>query len=167
MISAVYVKRYPSPDRATAARSHWDWLGSLASGVRLPRLRSATTYELAFEHLGSRQPDANDLAVLAQALGRLHAIAYRKQLYAARLDEPFRTQHGLIISDFVTPRRMVLERIPFPVSGLAAALYKDANIRNFLITDDGVAMIDFDDLTLAPFGYDLAKLIVSIAMTYG
>lgn len=29
------------------------------------------------------------------------------------------------------------------------------------------ALVDFDDLTLAPFGYDLAKLIVSTAMTYG
>ena len=27
--------------------------------------------------------------------------------------------------------------------------------------------IDFDDLTLAPFGYDLAKLIVTLAMTHG
>lgn len=27
--------------------------------------------------------------------------------------------------------------------------------------------IDFDDLTLAPFGYDLAKLVVSFAMTCG
>ena len=27
--------------------------------------------------------------------------------------------------------------------------------------------IDFDDLTLAPFGYDLAKLVVSAAMTHG
>jgi aminoglycoside/choline kinase family phosphotransferase len=30
-----------------------------------------------------------------------------------------------------------------------------------------VGIVDFDDLTLAPFGYDLAKLIVSAAMTYG
>jgi hypothetical protein len=27
--------------------------------------------------------------------------------------------------------------------------------------------IDFDDITLAPFGYDLAKLIVTLAMTHG
>ncbi len=31
----------------------------------------------------------------------------------------------------------------------------------------GPVTIDFDDLTLAPFGYDLAKLIVTLAMTYG
>jgi Ser/Thr protein kinase RdoA (MazF antagonist) len=67
----------------------------------------------------------------------------------------------------MTPRRMALDKTPLPVIGLRVALYKDANIRNFLLTDDGVAVIDFDDLTLAPFGYDLAKLIVSTAMTHG
>jgi len=37
-----------------------------------------------------------------------------------------------------------------------------------LITPDGLPVtIDFDDLTLAPFGYDLAKLVVTLAMTYG
>jgi aminoglycoside/choline kinase family phosphotransferase len=40
-------------------------------------------------------------------------------------------------------------------------------LRNILLTDHGVALVDFDDLTLAPFGYDLAKLIVSTGMTYG
>lgn len=83
------------------------------------------------------------------------------------MDEPFHTRHGLTITDFITPRRTALEKIPLPVTGQPAALYKDANIRNFLLTDDGVAVVDFDDLTLAPFGYDLAKLVVSAAMTYG
>jgi len=49
-----------------------------------------------------------------------------------------------------------------------AAFYKDANPRNFLITPDGTPVtIDFDHLTLAPLGYDLAKLIVTTAMTHG
>lgn len=133
----------------------------------MPTLRSATARELVFEHLGSRQPNADDLSVLAAALGRLHAAAYTRQLHAARLDKPFAVPCGLIIMDFVTPRRQALTRIPLPVNGLPAALYKDANIRNFLLTDNGVAIVDFDDLTLAPFGYDLAKLIVSTAMTHG
>ncbi|HEU5472719.1 MAG TPA: phosphotransferase [Actinophytocola sp.] len=105
--------------------------------------------------------------MLAATLGRLHAAAYRRHLHAARLDEPFPTQDGLIISDFISPRRTALEKIPLPVNGLPAALYKDANIRNFLLTADGAAIVDFDDLTLAPFGYDLAKLLVSTAMTHG
>lgn len=167
MIGATFVKRYSSPDRAAAARAHWDWLTGLEAGVHLPALQSATTRELVFEHLGFRHPNADDLGALAQALGRLHIVAYRGQLHAARLNESFPTQHGLIINDFVTPRLTALERMPLPASGLPAALYKDANIRNFLLTNDGVAIVDFDDLTLAPFGYDLAKLVVSTAMTYG
>jgi hypothetical protein len=135
--------------------------------VRLPALRSATAQELVFDDLGSRHPTLDDLSHVAAALGRLHAVAYRRDLHAARLDKPFPTPGGLVISDFMTPRRIALERTPLPVIGRPVALYKDANIRNFLLTDDGVAIIDFDDLTLAPFGYDLAKLIVSTAMTHG
>ncbi|MET8622828.1 phosphotransferase [Kitasatospora sp. NPDC004669] len=52
-------------------------------------------------------------------------------------------------------------------ASMPTAFYRDANPRNFLITDTAVAVIDFDSLTLAPFGYDLAKLIVSTAMTTG
>ncbi len=36
-----------------------------------------------------------------------------------------------------------------------------------MITPAGPVTVDFDDLTLAPFGYDLAKLVVSLSMTYG
>jgi len=165
--SAEFVKPYPNQERAIRAVAHRDWLCDPESGVRLPALRSATARELVFEHIGSRYPTADNLDVLARALGRLHAAAYTRHLHAARLDEPFPTRHGLIISDFVTPRRTALETMPLPVTGQPAALYKDANIRNFLLTDDGVAIVDFDDLTLAPFGYDLAKLVVSAAMTHG
>jgi hypothetical protein len=167
MTGVVFVKRYPSTERAFAARAHWDWLAGLKSGVRLPALRSATPQQLVFEHLGSQHPSPDDLTILADTLGRLHAAAYTQQLHAARLDQPFPTQHGLIISDFITPRRATLPTMPLPLTVLPTALYKDANIRNFLLTGDGVAIIDFDDLTLAPFGYDLAKLIVSTAMTHG
>ncbi|WP_420094795.1 phosphotransferase [Nocardia asteroides] len=45
------------------------------------------------------------------------------------------------------------------------ALYKDSDIRNFILADDQVAILDFDDLTLAPFGYDLAELIVNGRMS--
>jgi hypothetical protein len=52
--------------------------------------------------------------------------------------------------------------------GEPAAFYKDSNPRNFLITGDGtIFAVDTDDLTLAPFGYDLAKLIATLTMTYG
>lgn len=167
MTSTVFVKTYQCPQRAAAARTHRDWLEGLECDVRLPALRSAGPQQLVFEHLGHRQPGPADLGVLAQALGRLHAAAYTRQLHAAQLDEPFTAPHGHVIADFVSPRQGALDQMPLPVAGLPVAFYKDANIRNFLLTDDGVAIVDFDDLTLAPFGYDLAKLIVSTAMTHG
>lgn len=167
MTGLVFVKRYPAPHQAAMARAHRDWLAGLDCGVRVPVLRSAESHQLVFEHLGHQQPGPGDLDVLAQALSRLHAAAYTRQLHVARLDEPFGASDGLVIRDFVTSRREVLNRMPIPLAGLPVAFYKDANIRNFLLTDGNVAIIDFDDLTLAPFGYDLAKLIVSTAMTYG
>lgn len=167
MTSTVFVKTYQSPQRAAPARTHRDWLEGLECDVRLPALRSAGPQQLVFEHLGHRQPGPGDLGALAQALGRLHAAASTRQLHAAHLDKPFTAPRGLVIADFVSPRQEALRRMPLPVTGLPAAFYKDANIRNFLLTDDGVAIVDFDDLTLAPFGYDLAKLIVSTAMTHG
>lgn len=166
-MTGVFVKRYRSRDQAAAARAHRDWLAELDCGVRLPALRSATPHRLVFEHLGNSRPGRGDLAALADALGRLHTAAYTRQLHNARLDESFPTPGGLVIGDFLTPRRDALRRMPMSVAGLPVATYKDANIRNFLLTDTSVAMVDFDDLTLAPFGYDLAKLVVTTAMTYG
>ncbi|MGQ0776297.1 MAG: phosphotransferase [Pseudonocardiales bacterium] len=167
MTGAVFAKRYQDPHRAAAATAHRDWLARLECGVRVPALRSAEPHQLVFEHLGHQQPGPGDLEVLTQALGRMHAAAYTRQLHAARLNEPFSAPCGLVITDFVTPRRDVMDRLPLLVAGLPAAFYKDSNIRNFLLTDNGVTIVDFDDLTLAPFGYDLAKLVVSTAMTHG
>jgi hypothetical protein len=165
--NVVFTKRYEDPRRAAAAAAHRDWLANLDCGVHVPALQSKGPHHLVLEHLGHRQPGLGDLEVLAQALGRLHAAAYTRQLHAARLDEPFSAPNDLVICDFVTPRRNALVQIPLQVAASPAAFYKDANIRNFLLTDAGVAVVDFDDLTLAPFGYDLAKLIVSAAMSHG
>lgn len=167
MTPAVFVKTYQDPRRAMTARAHWEWLAALGSGIRMPDLRSARAGRLVFEHLGHRQPGADKLDRLAQTLGRLHAAAHTEQLHAARLDTPFTSPSGLVIDDFVASRQELLDRMHLPVLGRPVAIYKDANIRNFLLTDDGAAIVDFDDLTLAPFGYDLAKLIVSTAMTHG
>lgn len=166
-MTTTFTKHYRDPQRAQAARQHRDWLAALDSGVPVPALRIASPHRLELEHLGHRQPGRNDLSLLAGALGRLHAAAYARQLHAARPDTPFATPAGLVITDFVTPRRSLLAQLPVPANGLPMAFYKDANIRNFLLSDAGPAIVDFDDLTLAPFGYDLAKLIVSTAMTYG
>lgn len=162
----VFVKRYHDSQAAAAAAAHLTWLANLGTGVRFPALRMVAGRWLVTELLTGQQPRPADLPVVAAALGTLHRNAYNRHLHRARLDRPFRVGE-LLINDFVTPRRAALAREPMPCNGLPAAIYKDTNVRNILLTREGVALVDFDDLTLAPFGYDLAKLIVSTAMTYG
>jgi Ser/Thr protein kinase RdoA (MazF antagonist) len=167
MSHAVFIKRYTDPARGVAAQSHLRWLQQLGSGVRLPHLYPSTGAYLVLERLNGRQPEPSDLPGLAAALGQLHGRAYARELHAARLNQPFGTTTGTVIPDFSTGREHVLVHLESDWSGAPAAFYKDANRRNFLITASGPAPVDFDDLTLAPFGYDLAKLIVSTAMTFG
>lgn len=181
MTTAVFTKRYTDPDRRAAARAHHAWLTVLNTDLRLPRILRADQHSLVFEFLPGRTGLPGDLPQLAAALGRLDAAAHRRYLHAAILREPHHPPGGPRIPDFPTPRRAALARaavdagIPAPsiarildrLADLPAALYKDANPRNFLLTPEGVAVVDFDDLTLAPFGYDLAKLVVTMSMTYG
>jgi hypothetical protein len=167
MSPAVFVKRYRDPARGVAAQAHLRWLQQLDSGVRLPQLHPSTATHLLLERLDGRPPEPADLPDLAIALGQLHGSAYARELHAARLDWPFDTTLGITILDFRTSRRHALSRLGLTCAHLPAAVYKDANVRNFILTTSGPALVDFDDLTLAPFGYDLAKLVVSTAMTYG
>jgi phosphotransferase family enzyme len=162
----VFVKRYRDPESAAAAAAHLAWLTGLDTGVRLPALRMVAGPRLVTELLTGHHPRPADLPVVAAALGSLHRSAHDRHLHHARLDRPFRVGR-LLINDFVTPRRAALARQPVPYTGLPAAIYKDTNVRNILLTEQAVGLVDFDDLTLAPFGYDLAKLIVSTAMTDG
>jgi Ser/Thr protein kinase RdoA (MazF antagonist) len=116
----------------------------------------------------------------------VHGTAHTRELRNARIGQPFRTAGGHVMPSFPDGRADAVERElrsgHVPDAALTvdqaqrlladangpAAFYKDANPRNFLITPAGnLITIDFDELTLAPFGYDLAKLIVSLAMTYG
>ncbi|MEU2616321.1 phosphotransferase [Micromonospora sp. NPDC007271] len=167
MSPAGFVKRYADPARGVAAQAHLRWLQQLGSDVRLPHLHPGTATHLILEHLDGTPPQPRDLPRLAAVLGRLHGTAYARELHAAHLDRPFHSQAGPILPAFHTGRHTVLAQVGVDPTGLPAAFYKDANLRNFIITDTGPAVVDFDDLTLAPFGYDLAKLIVSAAMTYG
>jgi Ser/Thr protein kinase RdoA (MazF antagonist) len=177
---ALFVKRYDDPERCAAAAAHHAWLAGLGSGVRLPALVARGARHLLFERLSGRAPDVEDLPRAAAALGRLHAAAHHHELQAARLDRPHTTSTGLVIPDFASPRQAALHHaaaatgIPGSVidavlarAGDPVTFYKDPNIRNYLANDNEVAVVDFDDLTLAPFGYDLAGLLVTASMTYG
>jgi Ser/Thr protein kinase RdoA (MazF antagonist) len=167
MTPVVFVKSYSDPARCATARAHLEWLAQLGSGVLLPRLCVATATSLVLERLDGRHAGLSDLVAVGAALGRLHGVAYERELHAASLNQPFRTATGLTIAGFSTGRLPALAAAGVSSAGLSAALYKDTNIRNVVVTTTGPAMVDFDDLTLAPFGYDLAKLVVSAAMTYG
>lgn len=164
-MTTTFIKTYQDSQVLKAAHRHHTWLSQLDSGVRLPAVLDVTPDALVFEHLTGAHPTPADMPQVAQALGRLHTAASR-HLHQADLDQPAAVTADLTITDFHSPRQDAL--ILFPVnSGGKAALYKDTNIRNVILTDEGPAIIDFDDLTLAPYGYDLAKLVVSAAMTYG
>jgi hypothetical protein len=168
----LFVKTYRDPARSTAAARHHTWLQQVGSGIRLPRLIDGRPDRLTFERLPGRHARPDDLEHIAAALGRLHGVAHAAELHAARLDAPHTTRQGLVLPGFLTARRRALaEAQPSRWDVLPVAFYKDANPRNFLITDNNgtaeVAVLDFDDLTLAPFGYDLAKLVVTTAMTHG
>jgi aminoglycoside/choline kinase family phosphotransferase len=166
MTATTFVKHYQDQHTAAAAAAHWAWLAGLNSGVRIPELRAVQHGQLVFEHLGNRHLGPADLDAAARALGRIHAAAHTQALHTASLDQPY-SAPALVITDFITPRAQALRHLPIPITGLSVAFYKDANIRNFIRTEDGIALVDFDDLTLAPFGYDLAKLVISTAMTFG
>jgi ubiquinone/menaquinone biosynthesis C-methylase UbiE/aminoglycoside phosphotransferase (APT) family kinase protein len=179
-------KHYRDGARRERAEGNYRWLASLGGPMRLPRLLTADGRHLVFEHVPGRHAQPGDLAGLASHLGAAHASAHATELHRARLDQPFHTRSGHQIPGFPGPRLAAVARelgsgsVPCPAltAGQAArllrdacdgpaAFYKDANPRNFLITPAGPVTVDFDELTLAPFGYDLAKLVVTLAMTHG
>ncbi|MEU6020679.1 phosphotransferase [Micromonospora sp. NPDC047134] len=180
MTSNPFMKRYDDPQRCSAAAAHHHWLTGLESGVRLPRLVTRTSHHLVFERLPGRTPEVADLPRVAATLGRLHHTAHRRELHTARLDQAHTTSTGLVLPHFAGPRRQALHRAAH-ITGIdlttldtvldrvdqAVAFYKDPNVRNYLVEGDDVAVVDFDDLTLAPFGYDLAGLLVTASLTYG
>jgi hypothetical protein len=165
MRAAVHVKPYPNPSRRIAAQRHLEWLRSLGADVRLPIEHEGTFASLVLEHLPGRHAAPADLINVAEALGRLHGTAHVRELHASQLDRDHHTTTGLTIPAFHTGREHVLQQDADP--DLPVAFYKDTNLRNVVVSESGPALVDFDDLTLAPFGYDLAKLIVSLAMTHG
>lgn len=187
MSAREYVKHYSDPAARECAQANYRWLAALGSPARLPGLLAASEADrLSFEHIEGRHALPEDLPMLAVHLGDVHGAAYAKELHSARLSQPHHGKYGHVLPSFPNGRLQAVMRelqagtIPgarlsvaqarrtVSDAGGPAAFYKDANPRNFLITAarDPV-MIDFDDLSLAPFGYDLAKLVVTLAMTYG
>jgi hypothetical protein len=186
-MSRLFVKHYPSSAARQTAEANYRWLAGLESRLRLPALTAASGPVLSFERIDGRCARPEDLVMIAAHLGDVHGSAYVTELYQARLNQPYYAARGHTLPSFPDRRAdavarelcagnvpgsrlMSVTRAQRLLAGAdgPAAFYTDANPRNFLITLHGLPVtIDFDDLTVAPFGYDLAKLIVTLAMTYG
>jgi hypothetical protein len=173
-----FIKSYPTAAACAAAHAHHRWLSTVATPLHLPTITSSELRQLSFERVPGRHAKPADLVSLAALLGNAHGTAWITALHNARLDRTYPLGGGLSISDFLSPRLAALGRqghIPAAAGTRVlrdavdgpAAFYKDTNPRNVLITRSGPVVVDFDDLSLAPFGYDLAKLIVTLAMTFG
>jgi Phosphotransferase enzyme family len=185
-VSGHFVKRYASAPARNRAEANYRWLTRLQGPAYLPELRYSGERELCFQHVEGRHAVPTDLTMLAAHLGDIHGSVHQAELRKAELPRPYRAAGGQVLPSFsagrlaAVERELAAEHVPNPRLTISqacrlitsadgpAAFYKDANPRNFLITPDGTPVtIDFDDLTLAPFGYDLAKLIVTLAMTHG
>ncbi|MGH7743678.1 MAG: phosphotransferase [Candidatus Dormibacteria bacterium] len=184
-MTGTWTKTYPTATQAEAAAAHYYWIRDVGQ-LQTPDLVRRDDHKLVFAHVSGRHAAPADLPNLAAALARFHTAAYQ-HLAGARMNQPHRAARGLILpgfSDCREQRLLDLLAAPTPpdtpltgddvrawiryADDLPPAVYKDANIRNFLITVEHAPIaVDFDTLTLAPLGYDLAKLIVSAAMTYG
>jgi Ser/Thr protein kinase RdoA (MazF antagonist) len=185
-VSREYIKCYPDAATTNRAEANYMWLARLQGPAYLPKLYSSGERELGFEHIEGRHAEPADLPMLAAHLGDIHGTAYAAELHRAQLNRPYYANGGQVLPSFPAGRLAAVGRelsagnvpdatltIPQAQRLIAdadgpAAFYKDANPRNFLITATETPItIDFDDLTLAPFGYDLAKLVVTLAMTHG
>jgi Ser/Thr protein kinase RdoA (MazF antagonist) len=185
-MSGHFVKRYDSAPARNRAEANYRWLTRLQGPAHLPELRYSGERELCFQHIEGRHALPADLTMLAAHLGDVHGSVHQAELRKAELPRPYRAAGGQVLPSFPAGRLAAVERelaaghVPGARLTISqarrlitsadgpTAFYKDANPRNFLIAPDGTPVtIDFDDLTLAPFGYDLAKLIVTLAMTHG
>ncbi|MEU8617235.1 phosphotransferase [Streptomyces sp. NPDC048623] len=181
-----FTKRYEAPERVASAARHHAWLAQHAQPLRLPTLTVVGPTSLTYEWIDGRPARPEDLPALAALLGDAHGAAWTTDLRPASLNTPHRFRDGIAFGDYIGPRqtalRRRLEQGYLPDRGALHAMlslleqtaqgptafYKDSNPRNFLITEAGdVYTVDTDDLTLAPMGYDLAKLIATLILTHG
>ncbi|MEU9832975.1 phosphotransferase [Streptosporangium sp. NPDC048047] len=185
MSPAPFTKPYSTPEKLQRAVAHHAWLSEHAPSLRLPPIVALRAGHIDFAFINGRHALLADVPTVAAALGHAHAAAYASDLHRARLTTAHPLPGGGDLADFVSPRVAALRRrhhaglatsdelaalqpLLEPDPDAPAAFYKDTNPRNVLITASGEpVMVDFDDLTLAPFGYDLAKLLVTVAMTHG
>lgn len=169
-----FQKRYDSPARLWQTVRNHRWMAK--TGLPAPRLLGidSQSLTLSFEHLrGRHATSAEDLIRVSAQLGRWHARLLRNGLLAGADSpaEPFVRSRERLLLDLQAPGALVgpgqLGSIESLVRRTPPSVYKDANARNVLVSDSTIHHVDFDDLSLAPAGYDLAKLLISRAMMDG
>ncbi|MFJ9085884.1 phosphotransferase [Streptomyces sp. NPDC102384] len=181
-----FTKHYTDPERTAAAVRHHRWLAEHARPLKLPALQMIGPRSLTFERIEGRPVRPADFPRVAAMLGDAHGAAWTSDLATATLHTPHLFQDGTVFADYIGPRHAALQRrleqgylpnraalrtmldlLEKTASG-PCAFYKDSNPRNFIITTDGeIVTVDTDDLSLAPMGYDLAKLTATLQLTYG
>ncbi|MFG2651240.1 phosphotransferase [Streptomyces sp. NPDC048436] len=181
-----FTKHYAEPERTSAALRHYRWLAQHAKPLRQPGLGVSGPLSLTFERITGRPVRPDDLPRVAAMMGDAHGAAWSTDLATATLHTPHRFQDGTVFADYLGPRRKALQRrlgqghlpnrtalhtmldlLEKTASG-PCAFYKDSNPRNFIVTAAGdIFTVDTDDLSLAPMGYDLGKLIATLLLTYG
>ncbi|MFI5662251.1 phosphotransferase [Streptomyces sp. NPDC051684] len=181
-----FTKHYANPESAAGAVRHYRWITEHAKPLRQPALLTVGPDTLTFERIEGRSVRPEDLPRVAELLGHAHGAAWASDLRSASLDTPHHFQDGTMFDDHLGPRKLALRRrhergyLPNKAAlhamlGLLeataqgpCAFYKDSNPRNFIITStQDIVAVDTDDLSLAPMGYDLAKLIATLHLTYG
>ncbi|MFG1697230.1 phosphotransferase [Nonomuraea sp. NPDC049309] len=180
----IFSKPYAIREALEQTVAHHAWLKEHAGPLRIPSIVTVHSDQIDFVLVEGRHALVADAPAVATDLGCAHAAAWKSDLHRAILTAAHPLPGGRKLSDFVAPRIAALRRHRdaglvsaqqvADVQSLLAingatpvAFYKDTNPRNVLITAEGPVMVDFDSLTLAPFGYDLAKLLVTLAMTHG
>lgn len=185
MTGRTFTKAYATEAQRVRAQRNHEWLSCHAEPMALPPITGSRARELTFTWVDGRHPEPRDLERVAQHLGSCHGSAWHSCLHKARLTKTY-VSDGHVLEGFVGPRAATLCQrfheghiasaqaldatftLLLKSVGRPAAFYKDSNPRNILITPAGpLVTIDTDDLTLAPFGYDLAKLVVTLSMTHG
>lgn len=156
----VYNKYYQSDSTCSLAYSHYLLLRS--AGIAVP------SYHSEFSPNGSsRQPvlsmayipgvhaGSNNAGQIAAILADLHSAEPVKEWILRKAAQQTSQERALYRREYGPA-----------ASELPLSVYKDANYRNFVVSDR-IYTLDYDTLTLAPAGYDLAKFFVSVGMHEG
>jgi hypothetical protein len=175
------VKRYASVEALEAALAHVRWLTRTGLDVCDVIATDKRSLQLELEWIdGKSAAGDDDLVAIAAQLGLWHGRLVNHELRDQSINTDHRS-HGVWLRGFSGPRRRVLDQrllhgadragidaaIAQALERTPVSVYKDANIRNVIMTSAGPWHVDPDQLGLAPAGYDLAKLLVSSAMTTG